>query len=194
MKNRKMTGQSFLSFTLVALLIAGTMGDQGCTIRIFQGAPPPPPPNPAGPSSTPSTPPTSSTSGPAAPGTTTYNAPTVQILQATTTEVNGYAIDTQNPTNTGIKMYLLPVTSSTSPSTVNTAPLAEGVANLTDVPNNTVPGHGFRFTLSGVPSDRAAQIAAGQSIIVRANNNGQQSSTAATVLTSPTGTTTATAR
>ena len=187
-EQRGVASRGLILFTLAGLLSLSSLGDQGCVIRILSGPPPgagqgapPPLTGPAG--------------NPGAPGTTTTNPPTVQILSATTTEVNGYAMDSANPTSTAITVDLLPVLASTAGTTPTTpAPLLTTTANVSDaaIVNNPQQGHGFRFTLSQVANQAA--VAAGQSIIVRATNttNNQVASTPATPLTAPTGSTTST--
>ena len=180
--HRGVAVRGMVLFALAGLVSLSALGDQGCVIQILS-APPPPATGQGAPAPTGVVAPT----GPAAPGTTT-NPPTVQILSATTVEVDGYAIDTQNPTNSAITVDLLPVTSSVSGTVATTpAPLLTVTANVSDstIANLTQQGHGFRFTLSQVANPAA--VAAGQSIICRATNtlNAQVASTAATVLTSP---------
>lgn len=176
LENRGVASRGLTLFVLAGLLSLGSLGDQGCAIRL--GAPPPAPPG-----GQPAPPPIGT---PGAPGTT--NPPQVAILVNTTQEVAGYAVDTANLTNSAITVELLPATAAVSGTAVT--PLMAGqTANVSDgIPNLTYPGHGFRFNLTGL--NPAATV--GQQVLVRATNAGQIGTSPAVGLLAPTGTTTAT--
>lgn len=158
-RNSKLAMKAVTAFLLVMLIAISSLADQGCNI-VLRGTPPPggqpaPPPLP---------PPTGPTT-PTSPGTT--NPPTVQIITATTAEVNGYAIDTANPTATApVKVELLAAATANNTST---APLMTGNTdpnlNFTGL---TQPGKGFRFALTGPTFTTTT------SIVVRATTAGGQ--------------------
>lgn len=167
--------RGFTLFVILALVLVGSVADQGCGFQ-----PPPaqasPTPGPLGPTGT-----TTSTA--------TGNPPTVQVVTANVTEVTGYAYDTANPTvtNSGIRLDLLP--GDTAPTTATVA-IAQTTVNA--AVQSTVPNAGFRFDLAVLDAAKRAQVAAGKSIIVRATKpDGQFANTAArTIAGTTTGSTT----
>ena len=175
-RNQNVAMKGFTAGLLVLLIAVSSLGDQGCNIAL-RGTPPPPPPGAGQPAPGPTTGTT-----PTSPGTTT-NPPTVEVITATTAEVTGYAIDTNNPTSTAaVKVDLLP---GATANNTDTQPLQTGStdANLTFT-GLTQPGKGFRFTLSGPTFTTTT------SIVVRATTaGGQVAMTGARTLTAPTGNT-----